>query len=240
MGYPVSKIAELSQMVGVDVTGRPGGAVSLAVGMASIFSALPGMKALMAYWYNFALMFEALFILTTIDAGTRVARFLLQEFAGHAYKPLARVDWMPGTVGCSLAVVLAWGWLIYNGSVSNIWPMFGVANQLLSGIALCIGVSVLIKMGKARYAWVCAVPMAFIAVTTFTAAHLLFYGLIDKAAAAAVKDPSHVFMFRLDASLVFFMVVLAVIVYSESAYRWLLYYRQARTAVPKGILPAEE
>src|SRR5512135_1114606 len=113
MGYPAVRISELSAMVGVDVSGRPGGAVSLAVGMASIFSALPGMKALMAYWYNFALMFEALFILTTIDAGTRVARFLIQEFAGRLYAPFGKSDNLPGTVGASLIVVGAWGWLIY-------------------------------------------------------------------------------------------------------------------------------
>ncbi|MBI5694601.1 MAG: carbon starvation protein A [Nitrospirae bacterium] len=219
MGFPVSRLAELSSMVGVDVANRPGGAVSLAVGMASIFSALPGMKALMSYWYNFALMFEALFILTTIDAGTRVARFLVQEFAGHAYRPLGRIDWMPGIVGASALVVAAWGLLIHGGSVSTIWPMFGVANQLLAGIALSVGTTVLIRSGRARYAWVTALPLAFIAITTFTAAYLLFYGFLDKAAA----DPARAFMFRLNAGLVGLMAGLSLVVLLDSAYKWYAY-----------------
>jgi len=217
MGYPTARIAELSQMVGVDVSGRPGGAVSLAVGMASVFSSLPGMKPLMAYWYNFALMFEALFILTTIDAGTRVARFLLQEFAGLLHAPLGRTDWMPGTVIASGLVVAAWGTMIYKGSVSTIWPMFGVANQLLAGIALTVGTTVIIRMGRARYAWVTAVPLAFITVTTFTAAHMLFYGFLDKAASAT----SLAFTYRLNAALVGFMAALALVVLADSAYKWL-------------------
>src|SRR5512143_3651876 len=219
LGYPAARIHELSAMVGVDVSGRPGGAVSLAVGMASIFSALPGMKALMAYWYNFALMFEALFILTTIDAGTRVARFLIQEFASRISAPLGRSDNLVGTAGASLIVVAAWGWLIYGGSVSTVWPMFGVANQLLAGVALSVGTMVIIRMGRARYAWVTAVPMVFIAVTTFTAAHLLFYGFLDK----AIKDPAQAFTYRMDAALVGLMAALAAVVISDTSWKCLRY-----------------
>jgi len=218
MGYPAARLSELSAMVGVDVAGRPGGAVSLAVGMASIFSALPGMKSLMSYWYNFALMFEALFILTTIDAGTRVARFLLQEFGGRVYGPFGRPNWMPGNVLASVAVVAAWGMLIYKGSVATVWPMFGVANQLLAGIALAVGTTVIVRMGRARYAWVTALPMAFIFVTTLTAAHMLFYKFLDIAA----SDPSVSLTYRLNAVLVAFMAVLAVIVLIDSAYKWYL------------------
>jgi len=225
MGYPATRIGELSSMVGVDVAGRPGGAVSLAVGMASIFSALPGMRALMAYWYNFALMFEALFILTTIDAGTRVARFLLQEFAGRLHKPSGRHDWMPGTLVTSALVVMAWGFMIDSGSVATIWPMFGVANQLLAGIALSVGTTVIIKMGKARYAWVTLVPLVFISVTTFTAAHLLFYGFLDKAAA----DPAASFTYRLDAGLMALMAGLSFVVLADSALKW---YGMLKAAVP--------
>ena len=117
LGFPVDRVAELSKIVGTDVVGRPGGAVSLAVGMASIFSSLPGMKGLMPYWYNFAIMFEALFILTTVDAGTRVARFLLQELGGYIYKPLSRTGWLPGNIITSFLVVCAWGYLIYSGNI---------------------------------------------------------------------------------------------------------------------------
>lgn len=226
IGYPVARIKELSAMVGVNVANRPGGAVSLAVGMASVFSALPGMRSLMAYWYNFALMFEALFILTTIDAGTRVARFLMQELAGHFYRPFGRVNWMPGTLAASLIVVAAWGWLIYNGSVSTIWPMFGVANQLLAGIALSVGTTVILKSPRRRYAWVTAVPLAFIAAMTFTAAHLLFYGFLSKAA----KDPANAFTLRLDAALVGLMAFLALVVLSDSALKWLRFLKAGEAA----------
>jgi len=229
IGYPVSRIHELSAMVGVDVAGRPGGAVSLAVGMASIFSALPGMRTLMSYWYNFALMFEALFILTTIDAGTRVARFLLQEFAGHVYAPAGRTNNIVGSALASILVVAAWGMLIYGGSVATIWPMFGVANQLLAGIALTVGTTIIMKAGKLKYALVTAVPLAFITVTTFTAAHLLFYGFLDKAS----LDPAQAATFRLDAALVGFMAFLALVVLLDSARKWYGMLKGA-DAIPEG------
>lgn len=218
LGFAPERIAELSATVGVDVAGRPGGAVSLAVGMAYIFSGLPGMKGLMPYWYNFALMFEALFILTTVDAGTRVARFILQEFAGKVYKPLGRHNWMPGTVITSALVVLAWGFLISSGSVSTIWPMFGVANQLLAALALCVGTTVIIKMGKARYAWVTAAPMLFMFVMTVTASWKLFWMFLGRAAASA--DPSVVFTYRVDAVLVAVMAGLAFVAVGDSVLKW--------------------
>jgi carbon starvation protein len=162
-------LAELQSEVGESLAGRPGGAVSLAVGMAQIFSALPGMKALMAYWYHYAIMFEALFILTTIDAGTRVGRFLVQEFVGRAYRPFGRPDWIPGSVISTVAIVAGWGYFIWTGNISTIWPMFGIANQLLAATALAVFTTVLINLGKARYAWVTAIPMTFVAVSTLTA-----------------------------------------------------------------------
>ena len=128
--FPSRGIQELSQLVEVDVAGRPGGAVSLAVGMAAIFSALPGMAGLMAYWYQFALVFEALFILTTIDTGTRVGRYLIQEMGGRFYPPLRQINWWPGVAVSSGLIVGAWGYLIGTGSISTLWPMFGAANQL--------------------------------------------------------------------------------------------------------------
>jgi carbon starvation protein len=169
MGFTGSNIQALSTEVGEKIIGRPGGAVSLAVGMAQIFSAIPGLTGLMSYWYHFAIMFEALFILTTIDAGTRIARFILQEAFGKFYKPFARTDWLPGNLAASLLVVLAWGYFIYTGSISTIWPMFGTANQLLATIALAIGTSYIVNRGRARYAWVTVVPMVFVGVTTLVA-----------------------------------------------------------------------
>jgi carbon starvation protein len=169
LGFPVEKVTEYSELVGTDVVGRPGGAVSLAIGMASILSGIPGMKGLMPYWYNFALMFEALFILTTVDAGTRVARFLLQELGGKVYKPLSKTGWLPGNLAASFLVVCAWSYLIYSGNVSSIWPMFGVANQLLAAVAFGVGTMVIVKSGKIKYAWVTFIPMVFMFITTFTA-----------------------------------------------------------------------
>ncbi len=169
MGFVESDLATLSAEVGENVAGRTGGAVSLAVGMAQIFSSIPGLKGLMSYWYHFAIMFEALFILTTIDAGTRIARFILQETLGKFYKPFSRTDWIPGNLIASGAVVFCWAYFIYTGSVATIWPMFGSANQLLATIALAVGTTYIVNRGKIRYAWVTLIPMTFVGITTCVA-----------------------------------------------------------------------
>jgi carbon starvation protein len=169
LGIPAVNLPNLEAAVGETVAGRTGGAVSLAVGIAQIFSSVPGMRGLMDYWYHFAIMFEALFILTTIDTGTRVARFLVQEFLGQFYAPMARQDWLPGAMLSTLAVVGSWGYFIRTGSISTIWPMFGIANQLLASVALAVGTTIIVNMGKARYAWITAAPLAFVSVTTLTA-----------------------------------------------------------------------
>ena len=169
MGFTQSNIQQLSLEVGEKIIGRTGGAVSLAVGMAQIFSKIPGLTSLMSYWYHFAIMFEALFILTTIDAGTRIGRFILQEALGKVYAPFGRTNWLPGNLLASLLIVLAWGYFIFTGSVATIWPMFGTANQLLAAVALTIGTSYIINRGRAKYAWVTLIPLAFVSVTTLTA-----------------------------------------------------------------------
>ncbi len=217
LGYPVARIQELSRLVEQEVMGRPGGAVSLAVGMASIFSALPGMTGLMAYWYQFALLFEALFILTTIDAGTRVARYLVQELGGTVYEPLRTINWMPGVIGASLLVVGGWGYLLSTGTVSTIWPMFGAANQLLGMLALCVGTTVLIKMGKARYLWVTAAPMVFVGVITLSGSYELLV-LFARQAGTAVGNEA--VAFYLDAALVGIVAMLAVVILADSLAKW--------------------
>ena len=165
----IKELPMLSHMIGEDVSGRPGGAVSLAVGMTSIFSRIPLFSKLASYWYHFAIMFEALFILTTIDAGTRVGRYLLQEMGGRIYKPLGNIKWWPGVLLTGLLMSFAWGYLVYGGSITTIWPLFGMANQLLGTLALAIGTTYLIRHGRKKYFWVTAIPMAFLAVTTITA-----------------------------------------------------------------------
>ncbi|MCX6287751.1 MAG: carbon starvation protein A [Bacteroidetes bacterium] len=177
MGFTASDLPRLQAEVGENVTGRTGGAVSLAVGMAQIFSSIPGFKSLMSYWYHFAIMFEALFILTTIDAGTRVARFILQEMLGKVYKPLGRNEWLPANLFASGIVVFFWAYFIFTGSISTIWPMFGTANQLLATIALTVGTSYLINNGKVRYAWVTIIPLIFVGITTLTAGTMNIIGI---------------------------------------------------------------
>ncbi len=221
LGFPVSHINDLSATVGLNVVGRPGGAVSLAVGMTTILSHIPGMRGIMPYWFTFALMFEALFILTTVDAGTRVARFLLQELGGMAYKPLAQLRWAPGMLGASALVVGAWGYLIYQGSISTVWPMFGVSNQLLAAIALGVGTTVIVKYKKLKYVWVTLVPMVFMFVTTLTAAWQLFFMFRQKAIAAA--GGADRFNYNIDAGLVAGMAGLAVLALSDMICKWYAY-----------------
>jgi len=236
LGYPVAHIQELSRLVEQQVMGRPGGAVSLAVGMASIFSALPGMTGLMAYWYQFALLFEALFILTTIDAGTRVARYLVQELGGTVYAPLRTVNWMPGNIGASLLVVGSWGYLLATGTVSTLWPMFGAANQLLGMLALCVGTTVLIKMGKARYLGVTTVPMVFVGVITLSASYELFVLFLAKAGSAPAGKA---FVFYLDAALIGVVATLAVVILADSLAKWYGFVVQKKPYTTSEVPAAE-
>src|SRR5438045_2787294 len=152
-----------------NLRGRTGGAVTLALGIAKIFDGVPGLRGLMKYWYHFAIMFEALFILTTIDTGTRVARFLVGEFMGRFHRRLEEPTWMPGAVLTTALVVAGWAAFIRSGSISTIWPMFGIANQLLAAVALCVATTIIINMGRARYAWTTIVPLAFVGTTTLVA-----------------------------------------------------------------------
>jgi carbon starvation protein len=216
LGFAPERITELSAMVGTNVANRPGGAVSLAVGMASVFSSLPGMKHLMAYWYNFALLFEALFILTTVDTFTRIGRFLVQEMVGALYAPFKRTDWWPGYLAASAAVVAAWGGLIYSGSIATIWPVFGISNQLLATLAFSIGTTVLIKMRKARSSPITMVPMVFMAFTTLDAS----YELVRRFLRLAVEQPREAFTYRLDAGMVIIMAALAFVILIDSAIKW--------------------
>jgi carbon starvation protein len=202
---------------GEKVRGRTGGAVTLALGIAKIFDGIPGLRGLMKYWYHFAIMFEALFILTTIDTGTRVARFLLGEFGGRVFRKLEQPNWLPGSIITSALVVAAWAAFIWNGSISTIWPMFGIANQLLAAVALCVATTVIINMGKARYCWVTIVPLSFVATTTLVAGWESVRDIFwPQAQTAATATQGYINTF-----LTVLIMTAAVIVLIDSVRRWI-------------------
>ena len=217
MGFTDSNLAALTSAVGEErLAGRTGGAVSLAVGMAQIFSGIPGMKSLMSYWYHFAIMFEALFILTTVDAGTRVARFMFQETLGAIYKPFARTDWLPGVLTASVLAVVPWAYLIWKGTIDTIWPLFGMANQMLACVALAVCTTWLINCGKQKYAWVTALPLAFISVIELTAG----YQNITRNYLPMTLDPARSFNGWLNITIVVMLMIGLVIVIIGSVYKW--------------------
>ena len=234
-GFPVTveQMSLLAQQMGeASLFARTGGAPSLAVGMASIFGSAFG-QGMLAMWYHFAIMFEAVFILTTLDAGTRVGRFMLQDLLGNLWKPLGRTSWYPSVLFSSAVVVAAWGYFLYigvidpNGGVNILWPLFGISNQILAAIALCVATGILVKSGKLRYAWVTVLPLTWLIVITSTATwqkltssdpRIGFLaaanGMSDKLAAGllspdkAAVAPQLIFNMRLDAVLALFFVAL--------------------------------
>jgi carbon starvation protein len=220
LGMTPVNLGVLQQQVGEVVVARPGGAVSLAVGMAQIFSGLPGMKGLMAYWYHFAIMFEAVFILTTIDAGTRVGRFLLQEFGGKVWKPFGETNWLPGSMVSTAALVFAWAYFIWTGNISTIWPMFGVANQLLASVALAVGTTIIINIGRAKYAWVTFLPLCFVSTTTLTAGWM---SVRDNFWPMAVgENPALHVQGYVNSICTLIMMFCAVLILASAARRWLM------------------
>jgi carbon starvation protein len=208
LGMPTVELDRLAAEVGEKIQGRPGGAVSLAVGMAYIFDGLPGMKGLMKYWYHFAIMFEAVFILTAVDAGTRVGRFLLQEMFGKVVPKFNETRWVPGIIITGGLFTLSWGYLVYTGDIATIWPLFGMSNQLLASSALIICTTMLIRIGKARYLWVSAVPGIFLAFITMYAGYLNIMN---------VFLPKKLYLL---ASLAAIVMVMMVIVFAASFKRW--------------------
>jgi carbon starvation protein len=234
-------LAQIEQQVGGEsLRGRTGGAVTLAVGMSQILTNAMhrvagdriSLEPVIKYWYHFAIMFEALFILTTIDTGTRIARFLLQEALGKVYRPFDRVDWLPGAVICTALVTLGWGGLIWTGSIDTIWPMFGIANQLLAVIALCIVTSVLVAEGKARYTPVTILPMLFVITTTVTAANQMVTGRFWNDFVTGWQDEAWGKMLQggLNTLMTLFMLACLAVLLAGAVYRWLTVSRSERPA----------
>jgi len=215
LGLHTVNLDAISHAVGENLAGRTGGAVSLAVGMAQIFRGLPGMDKLIGYWYHYAIMFEALFILTTVDAGTRVARYVMHELLGKVYKPLGNQKSLPAGALIAALVVCSWGYLIYTGNISTIWPLFGTGNQLLATIALAVVTVFLVNMGKTKYAWLTAVPMAFVGMTTVTAGILSIQSIFWPLTHVEGKQ----FQGYLDSTLMAIFIVGVVLVLGDAAVR---------------------
>jgi carbon starvation protein len=226
---------------------RTGGAPSLAVGMAHIFSRVLGGSGAMALWYHFAIMFEALFILTTVDAGTRVGRFMLQDLLKHVWAPIGRVSWYPAVVMSSGIIVAMWGHFLYQGvqdplgGINSLWPLFGISNQLLAAVALCVGTTVIIKMGRARYAWVTILPLAWLAIVTLTAGYqkifsadpklgflshvhslqaILATGALPAGVQTLAEARRLILNDRIDAAVAAFFLISVMVIIVASAYEW--------------------
>jgi len=258
-GFPVgvAEMRDLARGVGEQTLfNRTGGAPSLALGMAHIFARSGGGQAVIGFWYHFAIMFEALFILTIIDAGTRVGRFMLQDLAGHLHPALGRTSWMPGVIATSAAVVVAWGYFLYQGvrdplgGINTLWPLFGIANQLLAAIALCVATTILIKMHRARYLWITGIPLAWLVTVTFTAAWQKIFspaprigflaqaGQLEAALSSGgvastnvAQTQTLIFNARLDAVVCAVFLVLVAVVLIDSVRVWFGILRGSRESI---------
>jgi carbon starvation protein len=236
-GFPVSaaEMASLAHAVGEQtLLNRTGGAPAFAVGMAHIFSNSLGGNAVMAIWYHFAIMFEALFILTILDAGTRVGRFMLQDALGHIWKPLGRTSWYPSILLTSAIIVNCWGYFLWQGvkdplgGINSLWPLFGICNQLLATVALCVATTIIIKMERVRYVLVTLIPLVCLVAVTFTAS---YYKILDpnprigflaqaRQLIATGGSTRAVFNARLDAAVTAVLIAMVAVILVESGLEW--------------------
>jgi carbon starvation protein len=247
-GYPLSgaTMTGLAHAVGEQtLLNRAGGAPSLAVGMAQIFSSTIGGERLLSLWYHFAIMFEALFILTVLDAGTRVGRFMIQELGGRVWKPIGRMTWMPSILLSSGLIVGAWGYFLYQGvidplgGINSLWPLFGISNQLLAAVALVVATTILLKMGKLRWIWVTLLPMAWLVIITMTASCEKIFsanariGFLSQANALATQIATgkvaaekiadthrNIFNLRLDAAVTAVLAAMILVLLVEALGQW--------------------
>lgn len=213
LGMSAVHLPELSQEIGLDLEGRTGGAVSLAVGMTYIFTCIPWFDNLAPHFFQFVIMFEAVFILTAIDAGTRVARYLIQDFFGEVYKPLKRVDWLPGNIFASALACLAWGYLLFSGDIGSVWALFGVSNQLMASIGLIVGATVILKIADKRsYILTCLIPLAYLFVTVNVAGYWMITNVYLNPDAAGYNVVNGV--------LSIIMLILGIIIVIAAIKKW--------------------
>jgi carbon starvation protein len=258
-GYPLTAqtMTDLAHKVGeITLLNRAGGAPSLAVGMAQIFSSTIGGDRLLSIWYHFAIMFEALFILTVLDAGTRVGRFMIQELGGRLWKPFGRTGWMPGILLSSAIIVGLWGYFLYQGvvdplgGINSLWPLFGISNQLLAAVALVVATTILLKMERLRWVWVTLVPMTWLVIVTMTASYqkifaadprigFLSYANMLSAQIAAGKIPAAklldtqrlIFNQRLDAGVTVVLALMVLVLIVEALIQWYVILNRRTTPV---------
>ncbi|NHB61963.1 carbon starvation CstA family protein [Photorhabdus sp. RW14-46] len=223
LGMDVIHLPKLSQEIGLDLYGRTGGAVTLAVGMADIFTRIPWFSQLASYFFQFVVMFEAVFILTAVDSGTRVARYLLQDFLGDIWAPLKRIDWLPGSIGCSIVACLLWGYLLNSGDINSVWALFGVSNQLMASIGLMIGATIILRLSEKRwYMLTCLIPLAYLYVTVNYAAYWMVKNVYFNSATKGFN------IFNGTISIV--MVILGIVIMVSSIIQWLKLWRARSTS----------
>ncbi|MFH7817835.1 carbon starvation protein CstA [Neobacillus thermocopriae] len=222
LGMQVDQLPKLAEEIGINLEGRTGGAVTLAVGMTYIFTSIPWFAKLSSYFFQFVIMFEAVFILTAIDSGTRVARYLIQDFFGEFYKPLKRTDWLPGSIIASAAACFMWGYLLYSGDIGSVWALFGVSNQLMASIGLIIGATVILKIAdKRRYILTCLVPLLYLFVTVNYAGYWMVTNVYLNPAVAGYSV--------LNGVLSIIMLILGVVILVSAIKKWMEIWNSPRT-----------
>jgi carbon starvation protein len=226
LGMDVVNLPMLSEAIGLNLEGRTGGAVTLAVGMTYIFTEIPWFSKLSSYFFQFVIMFEALFILTAIDSGTRVSRYLIQDFVGVFYKPMKRVDWIPGAVFASALACFLWGSLLFTGDIGSVWALFGVSNQLMASIGLIVGATVILKIAdKRRYMLTCLIPLAYLYVTVNYAGYWMIKNVYLNSAAPGYSV--------LNATLSIIMLILGIIIMVAAVKKWIANWNSPRAQLAK-------
>lgn len=228
LGMQVQELPKLADEIGINLEGRTGGAVTLAVGMTYIFTGIPWFAKLSSYFFQFVIMFEAVFILTAIDSGTRVARYLIQDFFGEFYKPLKKTDWLPGSIFASALACFMWGYLLFSGDIGSVWALFGVSNQLMASIGLIVGATVILSIAdKRRYMLTCLIPLAYLFVTVNYAGYWMVKNVYLNQAAAGYSV--------LNGVLSIIMLLLGMIIMVTAIKKWISMWNSPRTKLESKI-----